>query len=103
LLLLFQEYSDDELLVGQEVIAFLASQPWSTGKVGLVGKSWSAFNALMLAYLNTPHLAAIYIGIQNKQTDKQKTIFLLFFFFKLTEALICISTMCIIWTERKYS
>ena len=51
-----KEYSDRELQVAQEAIAWLSSQPWSLGKVGLVGKSWSAFNALMLAAMETPNL-----------------------------------------------
>lgn len=57
-----KEYSDEELHVAQQVIAWLAAQPWSTGRVGLVGKSWSAFNALMLAMRRTPYLAAIYVA-----------------------------------------
>jgi predicted acyl esterase len=57
-----KEYSERELRGEQEAIAWLAQQVWSLGKVGLVGKSWSAFNALMLAARQTEHLAAIYVA-----------------------------------------
>ena len=32
-----------------EVIAWLAAQPWCTGKVGMIGISWGGFNALQVA------------------------------------------------------
>jgi hypothetical protein len=51
-----------QLQNAQEAISWLSNQSWSTGKIGLVGKSWSAFNALMLAAMQTPHLAAIYVA-----------------------------------------
>ncbi len=57
-----KEYSDEELQAGAEVIAYLARQPYSIGKVGLVGKSWSAFNAIMFAMRRTPYVAAIYVA-----------------------------------------
>ncbi len=57
-----KEYSERELRGEQEAIAWLATQPWSQGKVGLVGKSWSAFNALMLAARQTEHRAAISVA-----------------------------------------
>ena len=42
-----------------EVIAWLASQPWCSGAVGMMGKSWGGFNALQVAALQPPALKAI--------------------------------------------
>jgi hypothetical protein len=54
-----REYSQQELSDGEEIIAWLASQPWSSGAVGIFGKSWSGFNAIQLAMRNPPALKAI--------------------------------------------
>jgi hypothetical protein len=54
-----REYSDQELQDGMEIIAWLARQPWSNGKVGMFGKSWLGFNAIQLAMRNPPALKAI--------------------------------------------
>src|SRR5208283_1329218 len=40
-----REYSQQEQLDGEQVIAWLASQPWSNGKVGMFGISWGGFNS----------------------------------------------------------
>ena len=53
------EYSDIELGDGDQVIAWLAMQPFSTGSVGMFGISWSGFNALMMARRRPPALKAI--------------------------------------------
>ena len=53
------EYSEQELLDGLEVIAWLAQQPWCDGKVGMVGTSWSGFNGLQLAARTPPALGAV--------------------------------------------
>lgn len=42
-----------------EVIAWLAAQEWSNGRVGMFGTSWSGFNALQVACLRPPALQAI--------------------------------------------
>src|ERR1051326_8135551 len=42
-----------------EVIAWIASQPWCTGAVGMMGKSWGGFNALQVAARRPPALKAI--------------------------------------------
>ncbi len=42
-----------------DVIEWAAVQPWSTGKVGLLGISWYAMSQWMVAALQPPHLAAI--------------------------------------------
>ena len=40
-----KQEQDDAL----EVIAWIAAQPWCTGKVGMIGISWGGFNALQVA------------------------------------------------------
>ena len=57
--LLLDEYLQQELDDAVEVIAWLARQPWCTGKVGMMGKSWGGFNCLQVAALRPPELAAI--------------------------------------------
>ena len=42
-----------------EVIAWLAAQPWCTGRVGMMGHSWGGFNALQVAARRPPALRAI--------------------------------------------
>ncbi len=54
-----REYSEQEQLDGEQVIAWLASQPWSTGKVGMFGISWGGFNSIQMAMRNPPALKAI--------------------------------------------
>ena len=53
------EYAAQELNNGKEVIAWLARQPWCTGKVGMFGISWGGFNSLQVAALRPPALKAI--------------------------------------------
>lgn len=54
-----REYSAQELSDGEAIIAWLASQPWSRGTVGMYGISWSGFNAIELAMRRPPALKAI--------------------------------------------
>ena len=54
-----REYSEQELSDGEEVIAWLARQPWSNGQVGMYGISWGGFNALQMAMRRPPALKAI--------------------------------------------
>jgi putative CocE/NonD family hydrolase len=42
-----------------EVIAWIARQPWCTGNIGMMGKSWGAFNSLQVAARRPPELKAI--------------------------------------------
>ncbi len=42
-----------------EVIAWIAKQSWCTGSVGMMGKSWGAFNALQVAARRPPALKAV--------------------------------------------
>lgn len=53
------EYSDQEHIDGETVIAWLASQPWSNGNVAMFGISWGGFNAIQMAMRNPPALKAI--------------------------------------------
>jgi predicted acyl esterase len=53
------EYTAAELDDICQVIAWLAEQEWSTGRVGMYGTSWSGFNSLQVACLRPPALQAI--------------------------------------------
>ncbi len=44
-----REYSLQEQQDGEQVIAWLANQPWSNGNVGMLGISWGGFNAIQMA------------------------------------------------------
>jgi predicted acyl esterase len=57
--ILLDEYLQQELDDGCEVIAWLAAQPWCTGAVGMFGKSWGGFNSLQVAALAPPALRAV--------------------------------------------
>ena len=53
------EYPEIERRDMNEVIAWLASQDWCTGNVGMYGTSYSGFNAIQLAMTRPPALKAI--------------------------------------------
>jgi predicted acyl esterase len=53
------EYTDREQEDGEVVIDWLSKQPWSTGKVGMFGLSWGAFNSIQMAMRNPPALKGI--------------------------------------------
>ena len=57
--LLTDEYLPLEQQDGLAVLRWLASQPWCTGKVGIIGKSWGGFNGLQIAAHRPPELAAV--------------------------------------------
>jgi len=57
--LLTDEYTVQEHDDALEVIAWMARQPWCTGKVGMMGISWGGFNSLQVAARRPPALAAI--------------------------------------------
>jgi len=44
-----REYSEQEQIDGEQVISWLAHQPWSNGSVGMFGISWGGFNSLQMA------------------------------------------------------
>ena len=54
-----REYSAQEQQDGEHVIAWLASQRWSNGNVGMLGISWGAFNSIQMAMRRPPALKAI--------------------------------------------
>ncbi|MFP4560322.1 MAG: CocE/NonD family hydrolase [Thiohalorhabdus sp.] len=53
------EYLQQELDDGVEVIRWLAEEPWCDGNVGMIGISWGGFNGLQVAALQPPELKAI--------------------------------------------
>jgi predicted acyl esterase len=53
------EYTDQEQQDGEAVIDWLSKQAWSTGKVGMFGLSWGAFNSIQMAMRNPPALKTI--------------------------------------------
>ncbi len=53
------EYPDVERRDLRAVIEWIAAQPWSTGKVGMFGTSYSGFNSLHMAMEGIPELGAI--------------------------------------------
>lgn len=53
------EYLKQEQDDALEVIAWIAAQPWCTGAVGMMGKSWGGFNSLQVAARRPPALKAI--------------------------------------------
>ena len=50
-----QQEQDDAL----DVLAWLADQPWSTGRAGMIGISWGGFNGLQVAARRPPSLKAV--------------------------------------------
>jgi putative CocE/NonD family hydrolase len=54
-----REYSQQEQQDCDEIIAWLARQPWSNGKVGMLGISWGGFNSIQMALRKPPALKAI--------------------------------------------
>ncbi|MFM2355410.1 MAG: hypothetical protein RLZZ528_1146, partial [Pseudomonadota bacterium] len=57
--LMADEYTPQELADACEVIDWLSRQPWCTGRVGMMGKSWGGFNCLQTAFLRPPALRAV--------------------------------------------
>ena len=56
---MLDEYAEQELADGEEVIAWLVSQSWCTGKVGMMGISWGGFNCLQIAARKPAGLEAV--------------------------------------------
>lgn len=56
---LVDEYTQQELDDGCEIIRWLATQAWCDGNVGMMGISWGGFNGLQIAALRPPALKAI--------------------------------------------
>ncbi len=53
------EYRPQEHEDAEDVIAWLADQPWCDGNVGMMGISWGGFNSLQVAARRPPALKAI--------------------------------------------
>lgn len=56
---LVDEYLEQEQDDALDVIAWLADQPWCSGRVGMLGMSWGGFNSLQVAARRPPALRAI--------------------------------------------
>lgn len=57
--ILRDEYLQQELNDGVEVIKWIANQSWCDGNVGMIGISWGGFNGLQIAALQPPELKAV--------------------------------------------
>jgi hypothetical protein len=56
---LLDEYTDQEQQDAEEVLAWLAAQPWCDGRTGMMGISWGGFAALQVAARRPPSLGAV--------------------------------------------
>ncbi|HSJ44178.1 MAG TPA: CocE/NonD family hydrolase [Euzebyales bacterium] len=56
---LTDEYLPTELDDAEQVLAWLAAQPWCNGTTGMMGISWGGFNSLQIAARRPPGLAAV--------------------------------------------
>ena len=52
-------WSETEARDAYDVTEWLAAQPWSNGRIGMVGSSYEGTNQLMAAAMKPPHLKAI--------------------------------------------
>ncbi|MBX0314726.1 CocE/NonD family hydrolase [Planococcus glaciei] len=57
--IIYDEYAKQEQDDALEVLDWIAKQDWSTGSVGMIGKSWGGFNGLQVAALQHPALKTI--------------------------------------------
>ena len=67
---LTDEYLEQELCDAEEVLAWLAEQPWCSGRTAMMGISWGGFNALQVAARRPPSLGAI---VSASSTDDRYT------------------------------
>lgn len=56
---LTDEYLAQELSDGESALAWMAEQPWCSGRTAMMGISWGGFNALQVAARRPPSLGAI--------------------------------------------
>lgn len=59
---LLDEYLETEHRDGEQVLAWLADQPWCNGRLGMMGISWGGFNSLQIAARRPENLEAIAIS-----------------------------------------
>ena len=71
--LMTDEYLEDELATGQEIIEWIAAQPWCSGAVGMIGISWGGFNGLQIAMRDVPALRAIVTVCSTHDRYRQET------------------------------
>ncbi len=57
--LMADEYTQQEMDDAVAVIDWLSRQPWCSGAVGMMGKSWGGFNCLQAAFNQPPTLKAV--------------------------------------------
>src|SRR6201996_1773842 len=57
--LLYDEYLRQEQDDDLEVLAWIAAQPWSNGRVGMIGYSWGGFSGLQVAARAPSQLGAV--------------------------------------------
>ncbi len=57
--ILRDEYLQQELDDGLEILRWIAAQPWCDGNIGMIGISWGGFNGLQIAALTPPELKAV--------------------------------------------
>ena len=57
--IMHDEYLAQEQDDALEIIAWIARQPWCSGAVGMMGKSWGAYNSLQVAARRPPQLKAV--------------------------------------------
>ncbi len=53
------EYLQQELDDGVEILAWIGRQDWCTARAGMIGISWGGFNGLQIAALQPPELGAV--------------------------------------------
>ncbi|MFI6080347.1 CocE/NonD family hydrolase [Streptomyces sp. NPDC051217] len=59
---LTDEYLEQEQRDAEDILAWIAEQPWCDGSTGMMGLSWGAFAALQVAARQPPSLRAIVIA-----------------------------------------
>ncbi|MGW6333223.1 CocE/NonD family hydrolase [Nocardia rhamnosiphila] len=59
---LVDEYLEQEHRDAEDVMEWMAGQPWCDGRIGMMGISWGGFNSLQIAARKPPHLQAIVIS-----------------------------------------
>ena len=57
--LMADEYTQAEMDDAVAVIGWLSAQPWCSGSIGMMGKSWGGFNCLQAAFNGPPALKAV--------------------------------------------
>ncbi|RSK32629.1 CocE/NonD family hydrolase [Bhargavaea beijingensis] len=57
--ILYDEYLKQEQDDALEILEWIEQQPWSTGSVGMIGKSWGGFNGLQVAARRPKQLKTI--------------------------------------------